>query len=276
MSPRRSRRSSGSGLSVVLGTVALLLLFAMVGFAAYVYFFVPPDAGGDGASGNAVEANIPPAPTASLSSSVVYAPTVIAANSAVPKTGATPSGAAGSATPRPGAASPTASITASSSPTTTATSSGGTLSFRSSQFPYSLTYPDTWAPRPGAIKVGNLTADAFLGQSQNGFTPSITIHAEPVAAGVGSETFALNNLQTLGASGIQAQALPESVPAGAHALIVKYPVSTGDLRYNVTQVLFVQQGMGWVVTLSTPLSDNGAALSILRQMLASFRAERSG
>ncbi|MCL4535032.1 MAG: hypothetical protein M1370_07740 [Bacteroidetes bacterium] len=273
MARSRSRRSSGGGLPLVLGTLALLLLFGVIGFAAYVYFFVPPDEENGNDSGNVVQANVAAAPTPTLSASVVYSGTAATPAGSQPR--ATPaSGASGSPTPRGGTALPTPS---GSGPTpTTGAPLSGTLTYRSTQFPYSLSYPETWSPRPGGVKVGNLTADAFLGQSQSGFTPSITLYAQPVAAGVESETFALTNLQSLGAGGIQAQAQPESVPPGARAMIVKYPVSSGELRYNVTQVLFVQQGMGWVVTLSTPLADNGSGLAALRQMLASFRSERPG
>ncbi len=269
MARSRSRRSSGGGLPFVLGVLALLLLFGVIGFAAYVYFFVPLEE----------PADVTPTDLAETSAPAPRPPTAVAGAggsiSPAARAGGSPTAGTPGAAPRDaGAARPTALATASAGATPAGTPTRATIAYRSNQFSYSLSYPDNWAVRSGGVKLGELTADAFIGPADSGFTPSITIYGQPVDDGVQSDTFALANLQSLGAGGVQAQAQPEAVPPGAKALIVKYPVAAGDLKYNVTQVLFVQEGTGWVVTLSTPPVDNGTALAALRQMLATFRGEK--
>jgi hypothetical protein len=126
------------------------------------------------------------------------------------------------------------------------------------------------------VKVGSLTVDGFLGPRQGNFTPSVTVYGQKVNAGVDSEAFARSNLQSITSGGAQAQSQPNNEPAGAKASMVTYPATSGELRYMVNQVFFVQQGIGWVVTLSSvsaPGAETGAYVTVLRQMLASFKAD---
>jgi hypothetical protein len=122
--------------------------------------------------------------------------------------------------------------------------------------------------------VGDRTVDAFVGPRIGNFTPNVTVFAQNVAMNVDSDAFLRSNIADLNAAGVQVQARPEAVPAGMRAQMMSYPVSSGDLRYDVTQVLFALQGKGWVVTLSAPSGETNALLPVLRGMLGSFRIEQ--
>ncbi len=254
MARYRSRRR-GLSLPMLLGSTAVVLLLSVVAFVGYVYFFVPLDEGEEAGS-------TPLAATQAASTgSAVEASVVANERGSLPQATPTRSSSPVPATRR---STPGSGIAAQSDQDN---------SFRSSLFPYSANHPENWAPRTGGLKVGDMTVDAFLGPAQAGFTPSITIFAQPVPEGVSSEAFLLSNLQSLGKGGIQAKSQPESVPSGAKASMISYTAAANGLRYNVDQVVFVQNGNGWVVTLSSPLSDSGTCVAALRQFLSSFKAD---
>ncbi len=263
MARSRPRRSSGGSLPFILGTAAILLLFGVVGFAGYVYFFVPPEEEMDGSSAG-VEEGRSTIPTATVDQGRAGAP---GSGPGLPGAGAS-TGVAASGTARPGG------TVVATAPTPAGTPARGLLTFRSTQLPYTVTYPENWVVRPAGVKIGEMTADAFLGPTANGFTPSITVYGQKVDPGMESDSFALANLQSLGTRGIQAQAQPEAMPPGAKSIIVRYPASSEDLKYNVTQVLFVQEGIGWVFTLSTAAAEGAPELTALRQMLSSFKGDK--
>jgi hypothetical protein len=265
MAPYRPRRKSNVNTTAIVAGIAVFFFLAIIIFILGVYFFAPlPE---EEAAASASRAATAAAKTGAASKT---AP----ADGAIGGTAKPPSGPAAGGTPIPpvvvtGLTAPSGVSTI----TTTVPPAG--IVFKSILYPYSMTVAKDWTARPGT-KVGNLTVDAFLGPRQGDFTPSITVYGQKVAVATDSDAFTRSNMQTVFAGGAAAQAQANAEPTGAKASIVTYPATSGELKYNVNQVFFVQMGMGWVVTLSSmtaPGAETGAYVPTLRQMLASFRAE---
>jgi hypothetical protein len=257
---RTRRRSSGLSSLQVITWLAVAIFALLLVFLAWVYFFAPlPDEGSPASAASPTAAGKPGTPQATPALGVIGGPALPPAGATTAVNGVPPSSTTG---------------VIAAPPTTAVAPPAGTV-YRSSLYPYSITVPREWTSRAG-VKVGSLTVDGFLGPRQGEFTPSVTVYGQKVDPGVDSDAFARANLQSVTAGGAPAQPQPNAEPAGAKASLVTYPATSGELRYNVNQVFFVQQGIGWVVTLSSPSSagaDTGAYLPVLRQMLASFKAD---
>jgi hypothetical protein len=210
------------------------------------------------------------------------APATAGAVAAKPPAAPTVTPTPGQGSPTPGRGTPT--VTATAAPTATATATqpiaspaprpaaSGYRRHSSTLFPYAVDYLETWRVQSGGAAFEGGTADLFAGDRRGSVVNTVTVFAQPLAAGASDDVFLEASMADLGAAGIDPGQEQERTIDGNDAYVFSYTVTQDDRAYAVTQAIFVRQNRGWVLTLTVAPEDNDRLLPVFNHMLDSFQA----
>jgi hypothetical protein len=157
-------------------------------------------------------------------------------------------------------------------PSTLAAMPPGFIAFQSKALPYRACYPEGWQVREDWVTVGTGAGDAFIGGSPDALPDVASIVAEPAE---GYETAAYLDvvLANLRAVGIGVERLGATSVNGVEAEKLRFPrLTASGERYSVQEIVWAQDGRGWVAGISSPPAIEDVMAAIIAAMTACFRS----
>lgn len=151
--------------------------------------------------------------------------------------------------------------------------------FESEIHPYSIGYPSGWTARPEAIKVGDISADAFVKQrrAQSNADAVVNVISQPLPPGrriTSREYLRLNAESIKRIQGATLQNIGEVTVDGEKAYLVAWKYKKGaEPGYDSTQAYWVDGDQGWVATLTTQRGERDKHLPIFKEMLRTMRIQ---
>jgi hypothetical protein len=138
---------------------------------------------------------------------------------------------------------------------------------------YAAQFPEGWSVVPNVVTYDGLTADAFFAPNEiAGVQPSIAVSRQDLTDTGSPETYVETKATT--ARGLGAQNLDVtsgSSVAGREASIMNYGLVRDSVRLEKRDVVFVDDGHGWVITLTVPSGQGASFYPLFDQFLGSFK-----
>ncbi len=145
--------------------------------------------------------------------------------------------------------------------------------FESSTSPYQVEIPEGWVVRSNAVESGSVRADFFIPARGPG-NVSINVVSEPLRGShLTSERYRDDAASQVGnALGAKVTESGEVRVGQIRGYTIEWRDESQPLRtVEVTQVVWVAEGRGWVATLRTPPGERERYLPTLEGMLRSWR-----
>lgn len=143
--------------------------------------------------------------------------------------------------------------------------------YNSSNFPYSMSYPSSWSAQ--SRTVGTTTVDAYVGTITNAFANNVNVIAESVDSLETSEQY-VSHVESLSQqAGLSLQGQDNIQVGGSNAVFFHF-TNPGGLTGQANagaEAVFVANGRGWQVTLTTDPSVESQYEPTFRQMLDTFQ-----
>jgi hypothetical protein len=139
---------------------------------------------------------------------------------------------------------------------------------------YAVDFPDGWKVSSNAVRADSLTADIFFAPNEiAGVQPSISVSREDLSADISAQqTYVDTKVRTAqGLGGQNLQVTSGSSVAGREASVISYARVLNGVGLEKRDVVFVDDGHGWVITLTTPAGQSTTYYPLLDQFLASFK-----
>jgi hypothetical protein len=138
---------------------------------------------------------------------------------------------------------------------------------------YAVDFPDGWKVDSNVVTYDGLTADAFFAPNEiAGVQPSISVSREDLSDTVSPVTYVdtkVNTAQGLGAKNLQVTS--GSSVAGREASVISYTRVLDGVQLEKRDVVFVDDGHGWVITLATPAGQGASFYPLFDAFLGSFK-----
>ena len=183
---------------------------------------------------------------------------------------------AGTPTPRPTFSIPLATVVPVPQGTATITDS----LFEYPAKGYTARIPAGWTAAANFYGARNTSADAFFGpKGEEEIQPNISVSCEPPPPGVTAQAFAEGKLTVLRGTlgpGVPVALLPVRV-AGLEGFLIAFSREPGQVQgearpgYDRTDVMFIGQKCGFVVSLTTPSGERSTYEPAFNDFLSSFR-----
>ena len=138
---------------------------------------------------------------------------------------------------------------------------------------YAVQFPEGWSVVSNVVAYDGLTADAFFAPNEiAGLQPNIAVSREDLSDTLSPETYVETKVKT--ARGLGAQNLEVtsgSSVAGREASIMNYGLVRDSVQLEKRDVVFVDDGHGWVITLTVPSGQGASFYPLFDQFLGSFK-----
>lgn len=137
---------------------------------------------------------------------------------------------------------------------------------------YSVEFPQGWTVDSNVLAYGGVTADAFFAPEEvAGVQPSISVSREDLSEALSPETYLeekVKTAQAVGAEGLDVKG--GSTVAGREASILNYGLTRDSVQMEKRDVVFVDDGHGWVITLTIPHGQGATFYPLFDAFLGSF------
>jgi hypothetical protein len=137
---------------------------------------------------------------------------------------------------------------------------------------YSVRFPEGWSVDANVVAFGGLTADAFFAPEEiAGVQPNMSVTQEELTGSVSQDTYLntrLELVERLGARDIQ-EPVTRTV-SGVEASLVTYSLTADSTALVRTDVVFVTEGTGWLISLTVPEGEEANYRPVLDEFLDSF------
>lgn len=152
-----------------------------------------------------------------------------------------------------------------------ATPPPGFLPFTSAAGGYRACYPQGWQIRSDWVGVAAARGDAFIGGVPGDLPEVVSLVAEP-AEGYDSKRYLEDVLANLRAAGLGVEDLGATEVNGTTGERLRFArlTATGQ-RYTVHQIVWTQDGRGWILAVSAPPAYADRAAAVIAVMLGCFR-----
>lgn len=143
--------------------------------------------------------------------------------------------------------------------------------YSSTKYPYEMDYPSSWIAQSGAI-------ETFLGPDVSGFRTNLNIIVEPVSSTL--EDYSQKIIDQTTQVIMRTRRVGQFVSgydtriANQKATVIRAnmpPIFAGGPDYNIISGIFVANGRGWQITLSSHPSVSQAEEQKFNRIIASFK-----
>lgn len=136
---------------------------------------------------------------------------------------------------------------------------------------YSARIPDGWSADPNFLGTPFSNTDAFFAPSEEaGVKPNITVTCEAIEEGTALEAYFEPKRELVKElTGTEAGVRQTQVD-GREAFIAEYSPTKEPPKVDKTDIVFVNEGHGWTISLVTPEGQRAVYEPILDDFIASF------
>lgn len=138
---------------------------------------------------------------------------------------------------------------------------------------YSAQIPPGWSVDADMVTFGSMKVDGFFSADVvGGVQPNISVTREDLSSGTSLEAYRDAKVATAGAlraENVDVQPAPDV--SGIQAFSIDYSTSRDSTLMDKTDIVFVTQEYGWVISLTAPGGQRASYVAVLQQFLASFQ-----
>lgn len=137
---------------------------------------------------------------------------------------------------------------------------------------YAVNIPEGWSVDANILAFGRVTADAFFAPIEiAGVQPSISVSREEIGDEFSFQTYADAKAQAAEAIGAQDLARQTGPTiAGRETSVISYGLTRDNVQLAKQDVVLVDDGFGWLITLTVAAEESATFEPTFDEFLASF------